>query len=182
MKPDAMTRLRAANPVAAESSRGKEPVAQAALQRILDTPATPPTSLRRGGLPRRGLIVVLAVLSIGVSGALAATDQMGWWSNNPSEANYRVSTTVRVATPTAQQIRCRADGRGRFSCTAVTDHCYQIGQQAPFCKLSGTGLPYFKVDRIHAPPRNSFFSRTGFMQAIARAQAAGTMTAVDAAR
>src|SRR5579875_1430589 len=182
MKPDAMTRLRAANPVAAESSRGKEPVAQAALQRTLDTPAAPSTSLRRGRLPRRSLIVVLAVLIIGVSGALAATDPMGWWSTNPSEAHYRVSTTLRVATPTARQVRCRADSRGRFSCMAATDHCFQIGQQAPFCKLSGTGLPYIKIDRIQAPPRNSLLSRTGFMQAIARAQAAGTMTAVDAAR
>lgn len=182
MQPDAITRLRAVNPVVADPNRGKEPVAQAALQRILDAPVPQPTSVLRRGMTPRGLVLVLAVLLVGAGGALAATDPMGWWSSNPSEAHYRVSTTARVRTPTAQQIRCHGGGRGRFSCAAETDHCYQIGQQAPFCKLSGSGLPYTKIDTIHAPPRNSILSRAGFKHAISKAFAAGTMTAADAAR
>jgi hypothetical protein len=107
---------------------------------------------------------------------------MGWWSNNPSEAHYRVSTTIRVRTPTAQQIRCHPDGLGHFGCVTETTRCYQIGQQPSFCKLSGSGLPYTRVDTIHAPPRNSALSRAGFYRAISKALAAGTMTAADAAQ
>lgn len=182
MPSDAITRLRAVNPVIAEPDRGREPVAQAALQRILEAPASRPISPPRRGMTPRGLLVVLAVLLVGVGGALAATDPMGWWSNNPSEAHYRVSTTSRVRTPTAQGIRCRAGGRGHFSCAAETNRCYQIGQRPPFCKLSGRGLPYTKIDTIKAPLRNSTLSRAGFDRAIAKALAAGTMTAADAAQ
>lgn len=182
MQPDAMTRLRLANPALPEPERGMDPAAQAALQRILDDPGTQPTSPARRGMNPRGLILVLAVLLVGVGGALAATDPMGWWSSNPSEAHYRVSTTVRVPTPAAQQIRCHADGGGRFSCAAETTHCFQIGQQAPFCKLSGRGLPYTRIDTIKAPPRNSTLSRAGFNRAISKALTAGTMTAAQAAQ
>lgn len=181
MPSDAMTRLRAANPCVPDPDRGKEPAAQAALQRILDTPISPPTSPHRKLTPR-GLVLILAVLLIGAGGALAATDPMGWWSSNPSEAHYGIDPSVRVRTPTAQQVRCRADGNGHFSCMSETDRCYQIGHQAPFCKLSGRGLPYNQIDAIHAPPRNSILSRAGFEKAIARALAAGTMTAAHAAQ
>lgn len=182
MPSDAISRLRAVNPVITEPHRGKEPAAQAALQRILDAPPSRPISPARRGLTPRGLVLVLAVLLLGVGGALATTDPMGWWSSNPSEAHYRVSATSRVRTPTAPQIRCRADGLHHFSCAAETDHCYQIGQRAPFCKLSGHGLPYMRIDTIHAPPRNSSLSRAGFSTAIAKALAARTMTAAEAAR
>jgi hypothetical protein len=182
MPSDTITGLRALNPVIAEPDRGKEPVAQAALQRILEASAPQPTSPPRRGMTPRGLVLVLAVLLVGVGGALAAADPMGWWSTNPSEAHYRVSTTVRVSTPTARQIRCRADGRGHFSCAAETDRCYQIGQQPPFCKLSGRGLPYTKIDTIHARPRNSILSRAGFERAISKGLAARTMTEVQAAQ
>lgn len=181
MPSDAITRLRAVNPVIAEPDRGKEPVAQAALQRILDAPAPRPTSSPRRRTTPRGLVLVLAALLVGVGGALAATDPMGWWSSNPSEAHYRVTATVRVGTPSAEQIRCRAAGSGHFSCAGETDHCYQIGQQAPFCKLTGHGLPYTKIDTIRQPPRNSILSRAGFNTAISKALAARTMTAVQAA-
>ena len=43
MHPDAITRLRAANPAAVDPGLGREPVAQAALQQILDSaPETAP--------------------------------------------------------------------------------------------------------------------------------------------
>jgi hypothetical protein len=175
-------RLRAANPFVADPSRGTEPVAQAALQRILDMPAPPSTSFLRREMTPRGLVLVLAVLLIGVGGALAAADPMGWWSSNPSEAHYYVSTGASVRTPTAQHIRCHADGRSRFSCVAETHHCHQIGKQTPVCKLVGSGLPYMQIDTIHAPPLNSILSRAGFKQAIANALAKGTITAAAAAQ
>ena len=182
MQPDAMTRLRSLNPVVTDPDRGKEPCAQAALQRILDTPKPSSTSTRQRAMTPRALVLVLAVLLVGVGGALAATDPMGWWSNSPDQAHYRVSPSIRVHTPTAQQLRCRPDGNGHFSCAAARTRCYQVGQRPPFCKLSGTGLPYLKIDTIHSPPRNSVLSRPGFEKAVARALAAGTMTAADAAK
>lgn len=182
MHADALTRLKAVNPAIADPERGQDAVAQAALERILGTPALPPASTRRHALTPRGLVLVLAVLLVGVGGALAATDPMGWWSNNRSEAHYRVNPNTRVRTPSAQQIRCRPDGNRRFNCTAATTHCYQIGQEAPFCKLSGTGLAYSRIGTIHAPPRDSLLTRAGFTRAISKAVANGTMTAADAMR
>jgi hypothetical protein len=182
MQPDAMTRLRTANPFVADPDRGKEPVAQAALQRILDTPMPSSISAPRHTMTPRALVLILAVLLVGVGGARAATDPMGWWSNSPNEAHYRVSPSIRVRTPTAQQLRCHANGNGHFNCTAASDRCYQTGQQAPSCTLSGIGLRYMKIDTIEAPPRNSILSRAGFKKAIAKALAAGTMTAADAAK
>ena len=181
MHPDAITRLRAVNPAAVEPGLGREPVAQASLQRILDSPPVTAPPARRP-LTSRGLVLVLAVLVLGVGGALAATDPMGWWSSNPSETHYRVNPDARVPTPVAQQIRCTAGGGGRFRCTPQQERCYQVGQRAPYCKLSGTGLPYQKIDAIPAPPSNSVFSRAGFTKAITKALAARRMTAAHAAR
>jgi hypothetical protein len=183
MHPDAITRLRAVNPAAVDPGLGREPVAQASLQRILDSPPeTAPPAARRP-LTSRGLVLVLAVLVLGVGGALAATDPMGWWSSNPSEAHYRVNPDTRAPTPVAQQIRCTsAGGRGQFRCTPHQERCYQVGQRMPYCKVSGTGLPYQKIDAISAPPSNSVFSRTGFTKAIAKALAASRTTAAQAAR
>ena len=127
MQPDVMSRLHAVNPFIVDAGRGQEPVAQTALQRILATPA-PPASVPRRTMTPRGLALVVAVLLVGVGGALAATDPMGWWSNNPSQAHYRVNPTIRVHTPTAQQIRCHAAGGGHFNCTAVSTRCDQIGR------------------------------------------------------
>jgi len=180
MQPDAITRLRAVNPYVADPSRIQEPAAQAALQRILNSPPPPSGSPRRTMTPR-ALALVLALLLIGVGGALAATDPLGWWSNSPSEAHYRVNPGVHVRTPGAQQIRCHPDGNGRLSCTAATSRCYQAGGQAPVCKLSGTGLAYARIDVIHAPPPNSILSRAGFKRAISKALTTGTMTAATAA-
>ena len=183
MHPDAITRLRAVNPAAVDPDLGREPVAQAALQRILESPPETASPTARGRpLTSRGLVLVLAVLVLGVGGALAATDPMGWWSSNPSEAHYRVNPDARVPTPTAQQIRCTPGGRARLRCTPQQERCYQVGQRTPFCKLSGTGLPYRKIDAIPSPPSNSVFSRTGFTRAIAKALAARRMTAAQAAR
>jgi hypothetical protein len=179
---DAITRLRAVNPAAVDPGLGREPVAQAALQRILDSPPeTAPPAARRP-LTSRGLVLVLAVVVLGVGGALAATDPMGWWSSNPSEVHYRVNPDARVPTPAAQQIRCTAGGGRRLRCTPQQERCYQVGQRAPYCKLSGTGLAYQKIDAIPAPPSNSVLSRAGFTKAIAKALAARTMTAAQAAR
>jgi hypothetical protein len=181
MHPDAITRLRAVNPAAVDPDLGREPVAQASLQRILDSPpaTTPPA---RHPVTSRGLVLVLAVLVLGVGGALAATDPMGWWSGNPSEAHYRVNPNARVPTPAAQQIRCIAGGGERLHCTPEQERCYQVGQRAPYCRLSGRGMPYGKIDAIPAPPSNSVLSRAGFTKAIAKALAARRMTAAQAAR
>lgn len=177
---DAITRLRAVNPAAVDPGLGREPVAQATLQRILDSPPEPASPATRRPLTSRGLVLVLAILVLGVGGALAATDPMGWWSSNPSEAHYRVNPNSRVATPAAQQIRCTAGDGERLRCTPRQERCYQVGQHAPYCKLSGTGLPYQKIDAIRSPPPNSVFSRAGFMNAIAKALAARTMTTAQA--
>jgi hypothetical protein len=182
MHPDAITRLRAVNPAAVDPGLGREPVAQASLQRILDSPPQAAPHARRRPLTSRGLVLVLAVLVLGVGGALAATDPMGWWSSNPSEAHYRVNPDARVPTPVAQQIRCTSDGGGRLRCTPQQERCYQVGQHAPYCKLSGTALPYEKIDAIPAPPSNSVFTRAGFTKVITKALAARTMTAAQAAR
>jgi hypothetical protein len=181
MHRDAITRLREVNPAAVDRRLAREPVAQAALQRILDSPPEPAAPPRRP-LRSRGLVLVLAVLVLGVGGALAATDPMGWWSSNPSEAHYRVNPDARVPTPAAQQIRCTADSGGHLRCTAQQQRCYQVGHHTPHCKLSGTGLPYDKIDAIPAPPSNSVFSRAGFTKAITKALAARTMTVAQAAR
>lgn len=181
MKPDAMTSLRAANPAAVDPDRGGEPVAQAALQRILDTPLAAPSKPRRV-VGSRGLVLVLAVFTLGVGGALAATDPMGWWSSNPTEARYHLNANMRVRTPTAQQIRCESSGAGMFHCTSAHENCYQVGQRAPYCKLSGAGLPYTKIDAIRAPPSSSVLSRAGFGKAISKALSARTMTPAKAAR
>jgi hypothetical protein len=181
MHPDSITRLRAVNPADVDPGLGREPVAQASLQRILDSPpeTAPPASRP---VTSRGLVLVLAVLVLGVGGALAATDPMGWWSSNPSEAHYRVNPDARVPTPVAQQIRCTAGSGGRLRCTPEQERCYQVGQGTPYCKLSGMGLPYQRIDAIPAPPSNTVFSRVGFTKAIAKALAARTMTVAQAAR
>jgi hypothetical protein len=177
-----MTRLRAANPATVDPEHGRDPVAQAALQRILETPppAAPSAASRR--VSARGLALVFAMLVLGVGGALAATDPMGWWSSNPGEAHYHVNANSRVRTPTAQDVRCRIGGVGLFRCTPVHENCYQVGRKAPYCKLSGTGLPYTKIDAIPAPPAGSLFSRAGFKMAISKALAARTMTPAQAAQ
>jgi hypothetical protein len=179
---DAITRLRAVNPAAVDSGLGREPVAQAALQRILDAPPATASPAVRRPLRARGLVLVLAMFVLGVGGALAATDPLGWWSSNPNEAHYRVNPEARVPTPVAKQIRCTAGGGGRLRCAPQQERCYQVGQRAPYCKLSGTGLPYQKIDAVRAPPSNSVFSRAGFTNAIAKALAARKMTAAQAAR
>jgi hypothetical protein len=181
MHSDVMTRLRAANPAQIDPDRGHEAVAQAALQRILDTSPAPPAIVDRRVRPR-GLALVLAALVLGVGGVLAATDPMGWWSSNPTEAHYRVNAEVRVRTPAAQQIRCRADGAGQFGCTPERERCYQVGQSAPYCKLSGVGLPYMKIDAIAPPPPNSLLTRSGFLKATDTALAARTITDAHAAQ
>ena len=179
---DAITRLRAANPAVVDPGLGREAVAQATLRRILDSPSEPAAPAARRPLTSRGLVVVLAILVLGVGGALAATDPLGWWSSNPTEAHYRVNPNSRVATPAAQQIRCTAGDGGRLRCTPQQERCYQVGQHAPYCKLSGTGLPYPKIDAIRPPPPSSVFSRAGFENAISKALAARTMTAAQAAQ
>jgi hypothetical protein len=182
MHPDAITRLRAVNPAAVDPGLGREPVAQAALQRILDSSPEMSSPAARRPLTPRGLVLVLAVLGLGVGGAFAATDPMGWWSSNPSEVHYRVNPDARVPTPVAAQIRCAAGGGERLRCTPQQERCYQVGQSTPYCKLSGTGLPYRKIDAISAPPSNSALSRPGLTRAIAKALAARRMTAAQAAR
>jgi hypothetical protein len=180
MHPDAITRLRAVNPAAVDPGLGGEPVAQAALQRILDSPPETALPVARRARRSRGLVLLLAVLVLGGGGALAATDPLGWWNSNSSEAHYRVNPDARVPTPAAQQIRCTAGGRGRLRCTPEQQRCYEVGQRAPNCKLSGTGLPYQKIDAIPAPPPNSVLSRAGFTKAIAKALAARKLTAAQA--
>jgi hypothetical protein len=127
-------------------------------------------------------VLIVAVLLLGVGGAVAATDPLGWWSNNPGEARYRVNPDLRVRTPTAQQIRCLAVAGGHFNCAGAPSRCYQIGRQAPRCRFSGHGLPYIRYDTVRAPPRNSLLSRPGFTRAIAKALKAGTATATQAAQ
>lgn len=181
MPTDAITRLRAANPAAVDPDRAHQPLAQATLQRILDSPPPASSPAIRPVRPR-GLALVLAVVVLAAGGALAATDPLGWWSSNPGEAHYRVSTTTRVRTPTAENIRCRRDGTGGFACVAVREVCYQVGRRPPRCGLAGSGLPYMYIGAIPAPPPDSVFSRSGFERAITKAVTKGTMTAAQAAR
>jgi hypothetical protein len=127
-------------------------------------------------------VLIVAVLILGVGGALAATDPLGWWSSSPGEAHYRVNPGLRVHTPTAQQIRCHAVTGGHFICAAAPTRCYQVGNQAPRCEASGHGLAYTRIGTVPAPPRNSLLSRSGFKKAIAKALKAGTMTTAQAAK
>ena len=176
---DTLTRLRAANPAPVRPDHGRDPVARAALERIIADPA-PPRSWRRGRGPRR-LVLVLAVLVLGAGGAVAATDPLGWFSSNPGEARYGANPMLHVRTPTAQEIRCRPSATsGSFSCTEQHERCGQSSIGRFRCVLSGSGLAYDKFDAIQAPVGSSF-SRGTLLAYIAHARGTGAMSATAAA-
>jgi hypothetical protein len=167
-QPDALTRLRAANPALVDEDRGRTVAAQAALQRIL-TDATAPADVRPPGRePRRrrrrsprGLALVLAAVLLGGGAAIAAADRLGWWSPNPGEAMYGANHALRVRTPNEQTISCRPALGGEFRC--VSSH---------------SGQQYSRIDAIQPP---ASLSRAELTAYIAQRLAAGTMTATEAA-
>jgi hypothetical protein len=181
--PDTLSRLRAANPARVDPDRGRDPIAQAALERIMSDPGTanaPGRRSRRIRSPHR-LAVVLAVMVLGAGGALAATDPLGWWSANPSEAQYGANPALQVATPSAQQIRCRRSATGGFRCTAQRQECGRTAT-APFhCALTGRGLEYFKFGAIPRPA-GPLVNRAYFLTHIARAVSNGTISPAHAAK
>ncbi len=183
LTPDTMARLRAANPVRVRRETGLDPLAQAALARIVADSATasppPPTPLR---LRSSRLLPVLLVLVLGAGGALAATDPLGWWSSNPGEAMYGANPATHVRTPSAQQIRCRrSTNASSFLCTAQREECGRDVAGRVRCVVTGDGLAYTKIDAIRAPAGSSF-SRAHFLSLIAAAVTHGTMPATDATK
>jgi hypothetical protein len=168
-EPDALARLRAANPASVDDFRGRSPSAQAALRRILDEPAPPSgrrshdrPARRRWARSPRGLALVLAALLLGGGAAFAASDPLGWWSANPGEAKYGANPTFHVRTPTIPQIGCETRSTGQFRCTA-----WHPGQR------------YSLEDAIRGPVA---LTRARFTAGIAQALAAGTISAAQAAR
>jgi len=182
--PDTLARLRAANPARVDPDHGRDPVAQAALARIISDPVTvsaPAGKASRTRVPRR-LVLVLAVMLLGAGGAFAATDPLGWWSPNAGEARYGANPALHVSTPTAQQIRCRraANGVG-YRCTAQRLVCRPIATGRFSCAVTGSGLAYLRFDAIRGPVGSSF-SRAGFLSSIARSLSKGTLSASVAAK
>jgi hypothetical protein len=164
--PNALSRLRAANPARVQNDRGESTVALAALERILADPGSPGASVaRRRVRSPRGLVLVLAALVLGTGGALAGTDPFGWWSANPDTARYGVNPALHVRTPTAQVIACSPSSTGDFRCVA-----------------GKSGRLYTRIDTIQSPGPASFFSRAHFNATITHALAAGTMPAALAAK
>jgi hypothetical protein len=164
--PNALSRLRSANPARAQDDRGESTVALAALERILADPGSSGTAVSRQRFRSpRGLVLVLAALVLGVGGALAASDPFGWWSANPDTAQYRINPALHVRTPTAQVIACRPSSSRDFRCVA-----------------GGSGRRYMRIDTIQLPGPASVFTRAHFNAAIKQALAAGTMTATQAAK
>ena len=187
---NALTRLRAANPAPLSRERASDPVAQAALEQILNDPgpSLAPRSPRRAHRtagPGRGsvlsLVIVLALLVVCAGGALAATDPFGWWSANRDEARYGSNPEVRVATPKAQQIRCHPSSDGHFTCTPERFVCTGMSTNHPSCWISGRGQAYDKIDAIH-PPVGTRFSRASMLALIDRGLANHTLTASVAAK
>lgn len=183
LTPDPLARLRAANPAPVKPDQGRDPVAQAALKRIIADPhAAAPPSRRHGRsrTPRR-LALVLAVMVLGSGGALAATDPMGWWSANPTDAKYGANPAQHVPTPAAQEIRCRPAGGVRFRCAAERQVCGPTATGGFRCVLTGTGMAYTKLAAIPRPV-GSLFSRRFLLAYITAALSKGTMSATEAAK
>jgi hypothetical protein len=166
---DVLARLRAANPVAVKRDLGHSQHAQDTLQRILADTGAPERAPEHARRPRhagrrapRGLAVALAMLVVGGGAAFASTDPLGWWSANPSEAKYGANPNRTVPTPRLRVVKCHALSSPRFSCSA-----------------GGSGRTYTLIDRIR-PPRS--LDRGKISAFIARALAAGRLTAGEAAR
>ena len=175
--PDLLARLAAANPAPIRQDHGREPAAQAGLQRILiDTGAgqDPSPSHARLRSPR-GLALILVATLLSAGGLLAAADPMGWWSTSPNQAQYQSTTTVHVDTPAAQQIRCQKPASGGYSCTAQHTACEPASAD---CKNVGDMFAYDKFATITPPAKT--FSRAGLLAYIAQKRAQGTMTAAAA--
>ncbi len=166
-KPDALARLRAANPVRVEADRGCTADAQATLERILSDAATRERPRRRlwARLPRGGVGVALALAVAGGGAAIAATNPFGWWSTTPGTANYAVNSAVHVRTPTAAEIGCRPELRGRFTCAA-----------------GGSGQRYTRFDTIRLSGEGALFTRAGLNRAITWEQAHHRISGAQAAR
>jgi hypothetical protein len=183
LAPDTMARLRAANPARVRPELGLDPVAQAALARIVADSGfgeSPPPTPKR--LRSSRLVPVLLVLVLGAGGALAATDPLGWWSSNPGEAMYGSNPALHVRTPSAQQIRChRSTSANSFRCTAERERCGPGAAGHFRCAVTGDGLVYTKIDAIPAPAGSSF-SRARLLSFIAATVAHGTMSATHAAK
>lgn len=181
--PDTMARLRAANPARVRPEQGVDPVAQAALVRIVADSgrgASPPPTPKR--LRSSRLVPVLLVMVLGAGSALAATDPLGWLSSNPGEAMYGANPALHVRTPSAQQIRChRSTSASSFRCTAQREQCGPVAAGRFRCAVTGDGLAYTKIDAIRAPAGSSF-SRARFLSFIAAAVADGTMSATHATK
>lgn len=177
-----MTRLRAANPARERPEQDLDSVAQAARARILadsDTGASPSPRPKR--LRSSRLVPVLLVMVLGAGGALAATDPLGWWSSNPSEARYGANPALHVRTPSAEHIRChRSAGASDFRCTAQRESCGPGAAGRFGCVVTGAGLAYTKFDTIR-PPAGSAFSRVRFLSSLAIEVTHGTISAAHAA-
>ena len=168
-QPDTIVRLRAANPASADEDLARSLHARAALERILNDPATESSSRPPDRVARRlrrartrGPALVLTVVLAGGGAALAATDPLGWWSPNPGEALYGVNPAGDVQTPTLPQIGCRAGKSGEFHCIAAR-----------------SGQRYRRIDVIRPP---SSLSRAKLSGYIARQVAAGKMGRAEAAK
>lgn len=180
LTPDTMARLRAANPARVHAERGLDPIAQAALARILADSATAAPEPKRVRSSR--LVPVLLVLVLGAGSALAATDPLGWWSSSPGQAMYGANPATHVATPSAQLIRChRSTTSSGFQCTTQRERCGPDAAGRSRCAMTGGGLAYAKIDAIPAPAGSSF-SRPGLLSFIASAAAHRRMSAMDATK
>ena len=185
-----LARLRSANPAPVEPDRGLTPAATATLARILQEPISVANEAQLDGRSRarflrrrivtrssRRLIVVVVVLVTAGGAAFAATNPLGWWSTNPTEARYGSNPAVHVRTPTQQQIACGRSG-GVLRCSPAS---YELPSGVELVNgHRSTEQLYTLVDAIRPPYRG--FTRHALLTYIAQRRAAGAMTVAQAAR
>jgi hypothetical protein len=175
--PDALSRLKAANPAPTQPALGRSAAAQTLLHRLLELEDAPPTAAPRSPrtrrLPRGGLGIILAALVLGVGGALAATNQFGWWSPNSDTARYAVDPAVHVRTPRAAEITCHLS-RGALTCSPA--------RISPPTAPPPSGQLYTQAGTVQMPGHPGAFTRANLSRAITRAQAEHLMSSATATR
>jgi hypothetical protein len=157
IKPDTLSRLRAANPVRTHPDLARSDTAQATLQRIVNDDPSALNPRRRSSPPRvrgRGLGVILAVVLLGGGAAIAATNPFGWWSANPDTARFAVDPGLHVRTPRAMHIACPSASGTRV-----------------LCRPTGSGQRYLELDTVRLMNPADVFTRAHFRRALARAEA-----------